>query len=156
MAVSHRFPAVSLVEVANQGPSRICHSLIVRGPSRGCHLLITRLLPWRVSYYSVFIILIFVLSLIVCESPRWLAYHGRMEEARYTVARLLGHADNPEAPIVLERFGEIADSVAYEKEVSVDKWSAIFANDELGSRRRLLIACSVQFFQQLGGINAII
>lgn len=68
----------------------------------------------------------------------------------------MGHSDNPSAPRVEERFNEIADSVAFEKEISVTGWAALFANDRIGSRRRLLIACSVQFFQQLGGINAII
>ena len=104
----------------------------------------------------MFIIPIFVLSLIVTESPRWLANHDRHEEALLVVARLQGSASNPNDPVVQERYREIADGVAFEKAVSANSWSALVANDRIGSRRRLLIACSVQFFQQLGGINAII
>ncbi|SGZ27727.1 BQ5605_C026g10174 [Microbotryum silenes-dioicae] len=105
-------------------------------------------------FQLVIIVPIFVLSFIVKESPRWLANHGRDEEALAVVAALKGvDISSAEAR---ESYQEIADAVAYEKAVMVTGWKQMFANDEMGTRRRLLIACSIQFFQQLGGINAII
>lgn len=94
------------------------------------------------------------MSFLVKESPRWLENHGRHEEALASVAAYRGvDVNDTEAR---QAYQEIADAVAYEKSVMVKGFKALFANDELQSRRRLLIACSVQFFQQLGGINAII
>lgn len=111
---------------------------------------------WRfpIALQLAIIIPIFVLSLIVLESPRWLANHGRNEEALEVLARLQGLDNKDEA--VRERYNEIVDAVEFEKHHAAKGWSALFANDRIGSRKRLLIACSVQFFQQLGGINAII
>lgn len=123
---------------------------------RGSSTVIETVRLTYIRNHRVFIIPIFVLSLIVSESPRWLANHDRHEEALLVVSRLQGCAGNPNDPVVQERYREIADGVAFEKSVSADTWGALFVNDRIGSRRRALIACSVQFFQQLGGINAII
>lgn len=68
----------------------------------------------------------------------------------------MNRGDEPSSPEVQARYDEIADAVAFEKQVAAPGWSALFKEDRICSRRRLLIACSVQFFQQLGGINAII
>lgn len=85
-----------------------------------------------------------------------MANHGRAEESQYIVARLMGCADNPNDPAVRERYEEISNAVAYEQSVASNSWKSLFANDRLSSRRRLLIACSVQFFQQLGGESHLI
>ena len=50
------------------------------------------------------------------------------------------------------RYEEIADAVAFENSVMTKSWTAMFRSDDIGTRRRVLIACSVQFFQQLGGM----
>ena len=42
-----------------------------------------------------------------------------------------------------------------QKAVGAGTWSDLLREDEVRSRRRLLIACSIQFFQQIGGINAL-
>lgn len=89
------------------------------------------------------------LSLIIPDSPRWYAFHERNDEARSVVARLLGHADNHEHPVVEERLREITDSVALEKAVSVNSWKSLFAKDSIGSRSRLFMSASVQFFQRV-------
>jgi hypothetical protein len=58
-----------------------------------------------------------------------------------------------EDPELQAKFKEIEASVLYEKSIQVKGYKELFRNDGSSSRRRLLIACSVQFFQQLGGIN---
>lgn len=50
----------------------------------------------------------------------------------------------------------IRQIVAFEASIGAGSWNDLFREDDIMSRRRLLIACSVQSFQQLGGINAII
>ncbi|KAG9751853.1 general substrate transporter, partial [Aureobasidium melanogenum] len=46
--------------------------------------------------------------------------------------------------------------VAIEKSIGAGTWGDLLKSDSIQSRRRFLIACSIQAFQQLGGINALI
>ncbi|KAK4052517.1 hypothetical protein OIO90_004284 [Microbotryomycetes sp. JL221] len=111
---------------------------------------------WRfpLFFQLVIIIPVFILSFLVKESPRWLANHGRDEEALAVVAALKGvDVNDAEARAAYQ---EIADAVAFERSIMAKSWTDMFRSDEIKTRRRLLIACSVQFFQQLGGINAVI
>jgi hypothetical protein len=111
---------------------------------------------WRipVAMQAIFILPIIALIFIVPESPRWLAAHGRSEESLAVLGRLQGkpitHQD-----VVLQH-QEIQDAVAFEVSIGSGTWSDLLKEDKIKSRRRLLIACSIQFFQQIGGINAII
>lgn len=111
---------------------------------------------WRipVALQAIFQIPILILVFIVPESPRWLASHGRTEESLAVLARLQGksitHTD------VLVQHKEIQDIVTLEQECGSGKWKDLLKSDAIKSRRRLLIACSIQFFQQIGGINALI
>lgn len=78
-------------------------------------------------------------------------YHNRSLESLSVLARLDDR--NQEDKFVQEKFRHIEASVSYEKSVKVHGFAQLFKNDGRSTRRRLAIACSVQFFQQLGGIN---
>lgn len=71
------------------------------------------------------------------------------------VLRRLNRKKLPDSTI-LAVHSDICKIVAFEASIGAGQWSDLLRNDEIQSRRRLLIACSVQAFQQLGGINAII
>ena len=111
---------------------------------------------WRipVALQMVFILPILVLVFIVPESPRWLASHDKPDESLSVIARLQGKPVTNED--VLAQHDEIQKAVAYEKSIKSGSWSDLIREDDICSRKRLLIACSIQFFQQLGGINALI
>jgi len=117
---------------------------------------ITGTKAWRipVALQAIFILPIIILVFLVPESPRWLAAHGRPEESLSVIARIQGKSEDH--PDVLEQHREIQDAVSLEQAVGSGKWSDLLKEDKICSRRRLLIACSIQFFQQAGGINAII
>ncbi|KAL6245174.1 hypothetical protein RBB50_007949 [Rhinocladiella similis] len=51
---------------------------------------------------------------------------------------------------------DILQTVEVEKSLGTGKWKDLIKNDSIQSRRRFLIACGIQAFQQLGGINAVI
>lgn len=51
---------------------------------------------------------------------------------------------------------DIKNVVAYESSLQAGSWKDLLRNDEIQSQKRFLIACSIQAFQQLGGINALI
>ena len=103
---------------------------------------------------AIFIVPIIVLVFLVPESPRWLAAHGKSEQSLSVIARLQGkpitHQD------VIAQHQEIQSAVELEQSIGSGSWGDLLKKDKLHSRRRLLIACSIQFFQQVGGINAII
>jgi hypothetical protein len=47
-------------------------------------------------------------------------------------------------------------AVALERDAGVGSWGEILKMDKIKSRRRFLIACGIQFAQQIGGINGLI
>ena len=95
-----------------------------------------------------------VLLFIVPESPRWLAAHGDTEGSLDVIARLAGKPATHQDVVATHQ--DILSAVGLEKSLNSGKWSALLKEDAIKSRRRLLIACSIQFFQQIGGINALI
>lgn len=101
-------------------------------------------LAWRlpIALQMVFLFPILAICYVIPESSRWLAFHGRHEEAHAVVARYMGLPEGD--PTVMARYTEIADSVAYEQSVTTSGWSQLFKKDRLQSRRRLFIACSIQ------------
>ncbi|WOO86312.1 Sugar transporter STL1 [Vanrija pseudolonga] len=110
---------------------------------------------WRipVACQACFQIPILFLIFIVPESPRWLASHGKVDDALKVVARLKGL--NMDSDEVRQMHDEIIEAIEYERQQGSGGWKDLLKNDKIKSRRRFLIACSIQFFQQLGGQNAL-
>ncbi|KAF3007647.1 hypothetical protein E8E13_008698 [Curvularia kusanoi] len=110
---------------------------------------------WRVPVILQAIILITILGLltIIPETPRWLAAHDRPDECLTVLAQV--HGTDRSNPEVQRLHTVITETVAYENSRQAG-WKDIVRSDPIKSRRRFLIACGIQIFQQLGGINAII
>jgi hypothetical protein len=92
-----------------------------------------------------------LILLIIPESPRWLAAHGRADDALVVLQRL-----QVDQTAVQRLHQDIVQTVAMEASLGVGSWKDLLKNDHIKSQKRLLIACAIQSFQQLGGINAII
>jgi MFS family permease len=110
---------------------------------------------WRVPTILQCIILVGILFLLMLipETPRWLASHDRADECLEVLARIQGTSENDSE--VQRLHAVITETVAFEASRQAG-WMDIVKSDPIKSRRRFLIACGIQMFQQLGGINAII
>lgn len=105
--------------------------------------------------FQLFIIMpIILLTFTVPESPVWLMYHDRSIEARKVLSGLEGNKLNDHT--IEGRFRELETNVIYEKSTKDLGYKSFFQDDGLNTRKRLLIGCSVQSFQQLGGCNLIV
>lgn len=90
---------------------------------------------------------------IIPESPRWLAAHDKPDECLAVLQRLKCDEDQI---VVQQLHHEIVQTVAYEASLGAGSWRDLLKNDHIQSQKRLFIACAIQSFQQLGGINAIV
>lgn len=108
---------------------------------------------WRIpiALQVFFIMILIVLAVLIPESPRWLAAHGREEEALQVITRLA--ASNSQNVNVNAVWTGILDAVRTAQESPRSPWVNILKSDHLRSRRRFLIACGIQAAQQMGGIN---
>ena len=111
---------------------------------------------WRVPtiLQCIFLIPMIFIIWIIPETPRWLAARDRNEEALEVLTRLNKNRMSHEE--IQNIHTDIVRTVAIEKSIGAGTWSDLLKNDSIQSRRRFLIACGIQAFQQLGGINALI
>lgn len=111
---------------------------------------------WRVPaiLQCIFLLPMLLILLIVPETPRWLAAHDKPEESLAVLKRLHKYRMDEEA--ILRLHGDIIRTCEAEKVIGAGRWSDLLKNDSIQSQRRFLIACGIQAFQQLGGINALI
>lgn len=85
-------------------------------------------MQWRfpVACQVLFSGLVLVTCLWLPETPRWLAKHGRKEEARHVIARLIDRADDDEE--VSGQLTEILDNIAAEHTEEEPTWTEVFSN----------------------------
>lgn len=114
-------------------------------------------LTWRlpIAFQVVFGIILVVGTYFLPESPRWLLSRDNHEEGLDVIAALNGLPRDDES-VVLEK-ALIMDSIQSAGSVaSATSWSDLFSNGKTQHFRRMLLGSSSQFFQQLGGCNAVI
>ena len=97
--------------------------------------------------------MLFIIT-IIPDTPRWLVAHHRTDEALDVLRRLNRKKMDDRAITAIH--SDIVNAVAYQASIGTGRWKDLLKSDDIQSRRRFLIACSIQAFQQLGGINALI
>jgi len=103
--------------------------------------------PWGLQMVPA-ILLLFGLFFLP-ESPRWLAKHGRWEEALDTLALVHAHGDKNDA-FVRSEMKEIRDEVEFDAQNSDVSWIELF---KPGMLNRVHIGVFTQIWSQLTGMN---
>jgi len=109
-------------------------------------------ISWRfpLAFQIVFCIFILVFVLSLPESPRWLIFQGKEDEAMNVLAALSDR--DPNSEYVKEEFYAIKDTVL---EASKGSFRDLFTMDENRHFHRVVLAYVNQMFQQISGINLI-
>lgn len=88
---------------------------------------------------------------ILPESPRWLLFKGREEEARRSLAKLAGQA--PDSPAVNDEFDEIVATLENERKHGGGSWADCLKMGRHRVLQRIITGMLLQAFSQLSGIN---
>jgi sugar porter (SP) family MFS transporter len=115
-------------------------------------------LTWRfpIAFQIVFGLILIIGTLYLPESPRWLLSKERYEEGAAVLAAL--HGCEPANEEVQFQKAVILDSIAASSgpDGKTASWSELFSGGKTQHFRRVILGASSQFFQQLGGCNAVI
>ena len=101
---------------------------------------------WMLALGAVPGIVLSLGMLVLPESPRWLAGHGRMNDAESVLRRLRGTADVSQELTTLRR------DIAREDRKPAGAWELLSPR----LRRPLIIGVGLAMFQQITGINTVI
>ncbi|KUJ12605.1 MFS sugar transporter-like protein [Mollisia scopiformis] len=110
---------------------------------------------WRIP--SIIQVVPSLLCLVILpfipESPRWLMYQDRQDEALEVLAIMAANGDTSDA-VVVTQYHQIADTIAWEKanKPSIN-WLDAFRTPQ--SRRRMILACSCAIFGNMSGSGII-
>jgi SP family galactose:H+ symporter-like MFS transporter len=101
---------------------------------------------WMLGLGAVPGIVLFIGMVLLPESPRWLAGHGRDAEAEHALQRLRPGTD------VTAEYTEMRHDIAQESQQTAP-WSQVFTGR---ARMPLIVGVGLAIFQQITGINTVI
>ncbi|KAJ5611777.1 general substrate transporter [Penicillium herquei] len=106
---------------------------------------------WRVPFalQAVYPLVAFAFTLVLPESPRWLAAHGHMEAATAALSALRDLPEDHE--LVQAELNDISSVIQLENDSA--SWSSLFQQGPAKVRTRVIIACAAQSMQSYCGIN---
>lgn len=99
-----------------------------------------------------FAVIVIIMVFGVPESPRWLYYHGKNEEALKVLCDVWDSAPDGDKVVMMQT--EILETLELERKHGEYKWRQILKRDEVQTGRRVLLAYGMQFMNQVGTRNA--
>ncbi|KAF6819423.1 hexose carrier protein [Colletotrichum musicola] len=112
---------------------------------------------WRLplAFQIVFALIVVVLVFALPESPRWLAGHGREQEAVRVLCDVFDKDPNDE--YIVAEMSAIHHAIEIERsEQNSSSFLSVFRNDRVKTGHRTLLAFGAQFMCQASGINMVV
>lgn len=115
-------------------------------------------IQWRlpIGFQIVFMLISGSLTIVLPESPRWLATKGRNAESLDVIARLQSKNSTIYDSDVIDLKHEIDAAIRLETDNGNSSKLDIFRSSPLLNRRRIILAIGTQAMQQLAGINVLV
>ena len=85
---------------------------------------------------------------LTVESPRWLCFKERYDDAQVVIARLA--KKELEDPLIKVDLKIIADAIAMEKAQGKIRWREVMSGGERQTFRRIVLGAGASVFQQMG------
>ncbi|KAJ5959367.1 uncharacterized protein N7479_006517 [Penicillium vulpinum] len=114
-------------------------------------------IAWRlpIAAQIIFALVVVILVIGLPESPRWLYKHGKYEEAMETLCKVYDK-ESTDVYILAERDAIISALGPELENTESNSLLALFKEDNVKTRYRVLLAWWVMFMNQAGGINLVV
>lgn len=110
---------------------------------------------WRlpIATQIIFAAVVLGLTCTIPESPRYLYFKGRKDEAKKVLCYVFGKPETD--PEITSLYQEIEEAMILESTEGAYSWKKLLVKDTAKTRHRVLLAYMSMFAQQVGGVNLI-
>jgi len=108
-----------------------------------------------IFFQIVFLVFTVILVPMLPESPRWLCARGKMDKAALSLVRLGGKGDTLDSPHVRQTLIQMEEVARLEELAGWEWFKSLIHGGPTQNGKRVLMACLVNVFQQLTGVNSV-
>ncbi|KAF2457659.1 general substrate transporter [Lineolata rhizophorae] len=108
-----------------------------------------------ILFQLVFLAFTILLVPMLPESPRWLCARGKLDKAALSLVRLGSEDDDVDSPHIQETLMAMEEVARLEELDGIEWLKSLFQSGPTQNGKRVLMACLINTFQQLSGVNSV-